>query len=44
VKQIEKKEQGGQSDLTGYDVDELIAHVMTSAREGRSVDVAYQLT
>jgi predicted dehydrogenase len=43
VRQISKKEQGAQSDLTGYEVDELIAHVMKSAREERSVDVAYQL-
>lgn len=44
VKQIGKKEQGAQPDTTGYDVDELIAHIGKSAREGRSVDVAYRIS
>ena len=35
--------QGEQSRLTGYDVDELIAHVKQSAGESRAVDVQYRI-
>jgi hypothetical protein len=34
--------QAGQSDLTGYEVDELIACIGRSAAEGRAVEVPYR--
>jgi predicted dehydrogenase len=34
--------QGAQSRLTGYDVDELIAHIQKSAASGQAVNVAYR--
>lgn len=40
---IAAKKQGGQSALTGYEVDELIAHIKKSASEGRAVDVAWRI-
>jgi predicted dehydrogenase len=35
-------EQGPQARTTGYDVDELIAHIQRSGREGRSLTVEYR--
>ncbi len=35
--------QGEQSRLTGYDVDELIAHIEQSARSGQAVDVNWRI-
>jgi predicted dehydrogenase len=40
---IERGEQGGQSRLTGYEVDELIAHIEASARSGEAVTVNWRL-
>jgi len=40
--QIEKGEQGHQSLLTGYEADELIAHVKLSAASHQSVEVAWR--
>lgn len=40
---IERGEQGGQSRLTGYEVDELIAHIERSARSGEAVTVDWRL-
>ena len=41
--QIEKGEQGPQSRVTGYDVDELIAHIKKSAATGEMVTVNYRI-
>ena len=41
--QVAAGKQGAQSALTGYEVDELIAHIQKSAREGRSIDVAWRI-
>lgn len=41
--QIAKGEQGEQSRRTGYDVDELIAHVTQSAAEQRSVEIDWKM-
>lgn len=40
---IERGEQGAQSRLTGYDVDELIAHIELSARTGEAVTVNWRI-
>ena len=40
---IERGEQGDQSRRTGYDVDELIAHIRRSAAEKRAVDVEWRI-
>ena len=40
--QIEKGEQGPQSRLTGYEADELIAHVKLSAARRQAVEVAWR--
>jgi predicted dehydrogenase len=40
---IAKGEQGSQSRVTGYDVDELISHIKLSASEGRAVDVEWRI-
>jgi predicted dehydrogenase len=42
-KNIEAGEQGSQSRLTGYEVDELIAHIQKSAAEGRAVDIEWRI-
>lgn len=42
-KNIEKGEQGEQSRLTGYEVDELIAHIEKSAKSGQAVDVEWRI-
>jgi len=34
--------QGGQSRITGYDVDELIRHIQESSANGRAIEVAYR--
>lgn len=39
---IARGEQGGQSRLTGYEVDEIIEHMMRSAAEGKALDVAWR--
>lgn len=39
---IARGEQGSQSRWTGYDVDELIAHIQRSAVQGQAVDVHWQ--
>lgn len=39
---IAKGEQGPQSRLTGYEVDELIAHIYHSGATGRALDVAWR--
>ena len=41
-KGIENGEQGEQSRLTGYEVDELISCITRSAAEGRAVDVRWR--
>ncbi len=41
--QIALGEQGPQSRRTGYDVDELIAHVQKSAEQDKKLDVSYQI-
>ena len=41
--QIARNEQGAQSRHTGYDVDELIAHIEQSGRTHQAVDVAWKL-
>jgi predicted dehydrogenase len=41
--QIARGEQGPQPRRTGYDVDELIAHVRRSAESGRRLEVAYRI-
>ena len=41
--QIASGQQGAQSALTGYEVDELIGAIQTSAAEGRAVDVAWRI-
>ena len=40
---IEKKQQGTQSALTGYDVDELISHITASAAAGQALTVNWRL-
>lgn len=40
---IERGEQGTQSRTTGYDVDELIAHIELSARTGEAVTVDWRI-
>ena len=40
---IEQGTQGTQSRLTGYDVDELIAHINLSARTGKAVDIDWRI-
>ena len=40
---IGRGEQGGQSRLTGYEVDELIAHVCRSARTGQAVEIGWRV-
>jgi len=40
---ISKGTQGSQSRLTGYDVDELIAHVNESADSGQALDVKWRI-
>lgn len=40
---IARGEQGAQSRLTGYDVDELISHVEKSARTGSAVEVQWRV-
>lgn len=40
---IARGEQGAQSRVTGYDVDELIAHIELSASTGQAVDVNWQM-
>lgn len=40
---IAEGKQGMQSRRTGYDVDELIAHIQRSASEGGAVDVSWRL-
>lgn len=42
-RQIEAGEQGEQSRLTGYDVDELISHIGKSAATGQAVDVNWRI-
>ena len=42
-RQIEQGSQGAQSRLTGYDVDELIAHIYRSAAEKRALDVQWRI-
>ncbi len=39
---IRRGEQGAQSRLTGYEVDEMIAHIEKSAAEGKSIDVRWR--
>ncbi len=39
---FETGEQGTQSRFTGYEVDELIEHIMTSATEHRALEVAWR--
>ncbi len=39
---IAKGEQGGQSRLTGYDVDELIEHIQRSSAEKRALEVSWK--
>ncbi len=41
--QISANRQGPQSALTGYEADELIAHIRKSAAEGRAVDVGWRI-
>lgn len=41
-KNVAEGRQGEQSALTGYEVDELIEHIGVSARQGRSVEVAWK--
>ncbi len=40
---IEAGQQGEQSRLTGYDVDELIATILRSSTEKRAVDVNWRI-
>ena len=40
---IEQGTQGEQSRLTGYDVDELIAHIKRSAATGQAVNVKWRV-
>ena len=40
--QIEKRKQGPQSILTGYETDELIEHIKLSASRHQAVDVAWR--
>ena len=40
---IERGEQGPQSRLTGYEVDELIAHIRRSAATGQALDIAWRI-
>lgn len=40
---IENGEQGAQSRLTGYEVDELISHIKRSAREGKAVEIDWRV-
>jgi predicted dehydrogenase len=42
-KNIENGTQGAQSRLTGYEVDELIAHIEQSARSRQAVEVVYRI-
>ncbi len=41
--QIEKGKQGPQSRLTGYEVDEIIAHIKRSADSGHTLEVNYRI-
>jgi predicted dehydrogenase len=41
--QIDKGEQGAQSRLTGYEVDELIAHIVLSGRTHQAVEVGWRM-
>lgn len=43
VASVEKGEQGPQSRLTGYDVDELISHIFKSAETGQAVEVNWRI-
>ncbi|MDK1031773.1 MAG: Gfo/Idh/MocA family oxidoreductase, partial [Planctomycetia bacterium] len=40
---IERGEQGSQSRLTGYDVDELIAHITKSGETGQALDINWRI-
>ncbi|MHB8997863.1 MAG: Gfo/Idh/MocA family protein [Armatimonadota bacterium] len=40
---IERGQQGEQSRLTGYDVDELISHFEKSASSGQAVDIGWRI-
>lgn len=40
---IEKGQQGNQSRITGYDVDELIEHIKKSASNGQAIDVKWRI-
>jgi predicted dehydrogenase len=40
---IESHKQGGQSRLTGYEVDELITHICKSASTGQALDVKWRI-
>ena len=40
---IARKEQGAQSRLTGYDVDQLISDIMRSSETGEAVEVGWRL-
>ncbi len=42
-KNIEKGQQGSQSRLTGYEVDELIEHMNKSSDSGQAVDINWQI-
>jgi predicted dehydrogenase len=42
LENIEKGEQGSQSRMTGYDVDELIATVTKSGEEGQALEIQYK--
>ena len=41
--QIEKGEQGGQSELTGYEVDELISCIKQSSNSKQAVEISWKL-
>jgi predicted dehydrogenase len=43
VRHIEAGEQGEQSRLTGYDVDELITHIERSSELGQALDINWRL-
>jgi hypothetical protein len=40
---VETGEQRGQSRLTGYEVDELIAHIRRSAEEHQAVEIDWRI-
>ncbi len=42
-KNIARGEQGAQSRITGYDVDELIAHITRSAQTGRALPIQWRI-